>query len=115
MDTLINTSLIIALGIVILAAVVAAWQRWQGATPEERNVMVQQAVIRLVDAAEQLHPVAGAGQTKYGWVMNRLQKRFPDLDWDIAAEYIEAAVLELNRRKGATLYQHRNGSTDRNA
>lgn len=102
-DVLLTAGLII----VVLAGAVAAWLEWQKRTPAERAELVEDAVRRLVDAAEQLYPQAGSGQTKYGWVMNRLQKRFPGVEWETLGEYVEQAVLHLNAsrkvRQGASL------------
>lgn len=106
-DVLLTAGLII----VVVAGAVAAWLEWQKRTPAERADLVGDAVQRLVDAAEQLYPQPGAGQTKYGWVMNRLQKRFPGVEWETLGEYVEQAVLHLNaskRARGVGL----NGKTD---
>ena len=91
----------IGLIIVVAAALVLAWQQWQKATPEQRADLVAEAVRRLVDAAEQMYPQPKQGQTKFGWVMNRLAKRFPDVEWETLSEYVEQAVLRLNASKRA--------------
>lgn len=109
-----NIAIITGLVIVIAAGVMLAWIKWQQSTPEERERLVAEAVLRLVESAEQLYQTPGAGQTRYAWVMNRLTKLFPDRDWDTLAEYVEAAVHRLNERKAAIQgAAHRNGSVGR--
>ena len=41
------------------------------------------------------------GQAKFGWVMNRLAKRFPEAEWETLSEYVEQAVLHMNASKRA--------------
>lgn len=107
-DVLLTAGLII----VVVAGAVAAWLEWQKRTPAERADLVGDAVQRLVDAAEQLYPQPGAGQTKYGWVMNRLQKKFPGVEWETLGEYVEQAVLHLNASRKARYNASVNGKTD---
>lgn len=109
-----DTWLTIGLIIVVAAAAVALWLQWRNATPDERESMIADAVERLVEAAEQLFAMPGSGTTKYGWVMHRLSKRFPDVEWEELAEYVESAVLRLKTRQSITA-GHRNGATDRDA
>ena len=106
-DILMTVGLIIVVG----AAIALTWLQWRKATPAERSDMVAEAVQRLVEAAEQVYPQPRQGQTKFGWVMNRLAKRFPDVEWETMSEYVEQAVLHLNaskRARGAGL----NGKND---
>lgn len=107
-DALLTAGLIL----VIVAGAVAAYLEWQKRTPAERADMVEEAVRRLVEAAEQLYPQSGAGQTKYGWVMNRLQKRFPGVEWETLGEYVEQAVLHLNASRKARHGAPLNGRHD---
>ncbi len=104
--------LIAGLIVVLLAGAVAAYLEWQKRTPSGRADLVEEAVRRLVDAAEQLYPQSGAGQTKYGWVMNRLQKRFPGIEWETLGEYVEQAVLHLNAARRARHGAPLNGKHD---
>lgn len=111
-DILITASLV-ALAIVVAVYVVG---RWQTATPEQKEKIIADTVARLVEVAEQRFKTPGTGQTKYGFVMNRLVSQFPDSDWDLLAEYVEAAVHRLNERKAAIRStMHRNGAADYNA
>lgn len=112
--------MVIGLIVVVGVALVALWLQWQGATPAERETMIGDAVADmaaiLVDAAEQRLKGPGNGQTKFGWVLNRLQRRFSDMDSEVLGDYIEAAVLRLNERKTAIGGAgHRNGASDRHA
>lgn len=113
LNDILTIASIVAVAILILALY---WVRWQQATPEEREEMIAKAVARLVEVAEQRFKERGAGQTKYGYVMNRLVSQFPDSDWDTLAEYVEAAVHRLNERKVAIRTgMGRNGKTDHDA
>lgn len=104
-----STDLLLTLGLafVIVVAVVALYLRWRDASPDERRAMLADAVERLVEAAEELYPETGSGALKFGWVMRRLQRRFPAVDWEELGGYIEAAVLRLKTRQAL----HRNGVT----
>lgn len=113
LNDILTIASIVAVAILLLALY---WVRWQQATPEEREEMIAKAVARLVEVAEQRFKTPGAGQTKYGYVMNRLVSQFPDSDWDTLAEYVEAAVHRLNERKVAIRTgMSRNGKTDHDA
>lgn len=93
--------LIVGLVFVIVAGAAAAYLEWQKRTPAERVDMIEGAVRRLVDAAEQMYPQPKQGQAKFGWVMNRLAKRFPEAEWETLSEYVEQAVLHMNASKRA--------------
>lgn len=115
-EFLMTIGLLIAVGV----ALVALWLQWQGATPAERETMISDDIAEmtaiLVDAAEQKLKGQGNGQTKFGWVLNRLQRRFADMDAEVLGDYIEAAVLRLNERKTVIgSAGHRNGASDRYA
>lgn len=113
LNDILMTASLVALAIVVAVYVVG---RWQKATPEQKEKMIADAVARLVEVAEQRFKAPGAGQTKYGYVMNRLVSQFPDSDWDMLAEYVEAAVHRLNERKVAIRTgMGRNGKTDHDA
>lgn len=115
--------LTIGLIIVVGVALVALWLQWQSATPAERETMIGDSIAEmtaiLVDAAEQKLKGQGNGQIKFGWVLNRLQRRFSEMDSEVLGDYIEAAVLRLNERKTALRQAqgpgHRNGASDRYA
>lgn len=85
--------------VVLFIALALTYVQWRKATPEARMVMVEEAVRRLVDAAEQVFPQPKQGQAKYAWVMGRLQKRFPNVEWETLSEYVEQAVHHLNAIK----------------
>ena len=108
-----ETVLIETFGIVLLCFALVAfgwsiWRQWQRTPPGPgRTELVENAVRRLVEAAEQLYPQSGSGQARYGWVMNRLTRRFPDVDWDELTEYIEAAVHHLRGSRAARQAGHR--------
>lgn len=98
-----NSDILMIAGLILLFCLVGAltWLQWSKATPTERSELIEEAARRLVDAAEQMFPQPKAGQTKYGWVMNRLAKRFPGFDWEMLSEHVEQAVLYLNASKRA--------------
>ncbi len=50
----------------------------------------------LVNAAEQLNKVTGAGDAKKRWVIERLESYNMQIDEAKVSELIEAAVLEMN-------------------
>lgn len=50
----------------------------------------------LVNAAEQLNKVTGAGDAKKRWVIERLEDYNMQIDIEKVSELIEAAVLEMN-------------------
>lgn len=95
--------------IAICAGAVLAWLEWKKRTPAERAELITDEVRRLVDAAEQIYKEPGSGQTKYGWVMNRLSQRFPGIGWEQLGEYVEQAVHHLNAIKAARHGANTNG------
>lgn len=103
----VDTALITALAIALVVAGYAFYLRYRTATPDEIAALTR----RLVAAAEQQWQQPKAGQTKYGWVMGRLQRRFPDVEWEALAEYVEEAVHSLNTARAAYIY--RNGTAPR--
>lgn len=106
----ITIAAIIGLLIVVALAAWDYWQRWQTGDDSKRRQLIEAAVKRLVEAAEQRYKEKGSGVTKFGWVMGNLQKRFPMVAWEELAEYVEAAVLHLNRER-ARMLSYRNGTT----
>lgn len=83
----------------ILFALVVAYLvyiQWR----QESAAGLRDMVRRLVAAAEQLFDVPSSGKEKFAWVMARLVKRYPLVDWDILEEQIQEAVYELNNGKG---------------
>lgn len=105
-DVTMLVALFVALGIVGWFY----WQQWRQENAPQRAEMVEGAVKRLVEAAEQMYSAPGQGKTKFGWVMGRLQRRFPQAEWEELSEHLEAAVLHLNASRAARV-GHRNGST----
>ncbi|TXH52984.1 MAG: hypothetical protein E6Q97_14255 [Desulfurellales bacterium] len=106
-DTTIWVALVVALLIVLVAAGRVAWQWWNDANTHA----IAEAARRLVEAAEQQFREPKSGSIKFAWVTGRLQRRFPGVDWDRLAEYVEQAVLHLNTARAASAtYRHRTGS-----
>lgn len=54
-------------------------------------------LVELVDAAEQMFKEPGQGKERRAWVMGKIEQYLPDLDLDLAADLIEAAVYRLNQ------------------
>lgn len=100
-ETMTNTAVLVALFIIVTAALYALWLRWQSSNDAERRRLLAEAVHRLVDAAEQKFKEPGSGSNKFSWVIGRLTKRFPGVDWDTLAEHIEQAVHQLNASRAA--------------
>lgn len=98
--------------VVLFAAGALLWVRWQKASDAERGRLIEDAVRRLVEAAEQQFSEPGQGKVKFSWVMGKLQKRFPAVDWELLAEYVEQAVLHLNASRQARQGANVNGKHD---
>lgn len=106
----------VSLIIIVAAALWAVYQRYRQADAPQRTELVEGAVKRLVEAAEQMYQAPASGNTKFGWVMNRLIRRFPDEEWDDLSDAVQASVLHLNRDKATrNAIIHRNGATKSNA
>lgn len=97
--TILEIGSIVASLIALLAVGYEQWRRWRTGKAAPRQEQVTGSARRLVEAAEQLFREPGQGKLKFAWVMGRLQKRFPERDWDELVEYMEQAVLRLNRYK----------------
>jgi hypothetical protein len=96
---IVDVAMITGLAVVLLAIGWTVWQQWRQMDGPARAETVRGAARRLVEAAEQIYREPGSGKLKYSWVMGRLQRRFPDVDWDELTEYLEAACLRLNVQK----------------
>lgn len=110
-DTVTSVATTVSLMIILAALLWVAYQRWAVADTPQRQELVEGAIKRLVEAAEQIHNQPASGNAKFGWVMNRLVRRFPDHDWDELDELVQQAVHHLNRDKAMRdAIIHRNGT-----
>lgn len=96
--------------IVVAAGAVAGWRSWQNANETDRRAILAKAVKELVNDAEQSHAQPGSGTAKFGWVMNKLNERFPDVEWDELAGSVEAAVTAMHKEKAARSARNHTGS-----
>lgn len=86
--------------IAVIVLGVLAYIQWQKATPEQRADLLADEARRLVEWAEESFK-GDAGATKYGKVLNRIMRRFPDVDLAVLEEHIQQAVLHMNTAKAA--------------
>jgi len=111
-DTVTSIATVVCSIIVLAALLWVFYQRWRVADVPQRQEMVEGAVKRLVEAAEQMYKQPASGNARFSWVMNRLSRRFPDHEWDDLSDAIQAAVYHLNRDNAARdAIIHRNGVT----
>lgn len=90
MDNILLVATLILFVIVSIAWAYARWLDFAEADLHDRIAVIGQ----FVAAAEQL--LGGqSGKTRYQWVMERIQKRWPDADLEEMAIYVEAAVHRL--------------------
>ncbi len=106
----------IALGvaavIVVVAGALSGLRQWQNADDAKRREMIAKAVKELVLDAEQTYVKPKAGLAKFGWVMGKLSRRFPDVEWDELAGAVEAAVTAMRKEQISRSVRHRNGVHD---
>jgi hypothetical protein len=108
---LVEVAVVVAGLIIVLAMGWGFWQRYRQADAPQRTELIEGAVKRLVEAAEQMFGGPKMGDTKFAWVMNRLNRRFPDEEWDDLSDAVQSAVLHLNRDKATrNAIIHRNGT-----
>lgn len=115
-----NTGLYFAMGLVLLAGLLVWWSKrqptielpaWGGELLElgeiELPTTLPEAAAMILDAAEVAdHYVKAAEQLRktgklpedmrFPWVLERMQRLFPDLTEEELAEAIETKVMELN-------------------
>lgn len=102
-----------AVVLVATAAIYVGWQYWQDASIRQRRALVREAARWVVDAAELLHPTPGSGKTKLRWVLERLQKRFPEFDEAVLERQVERAVRMMNDREAVASSGRFNGQGPR--
>lgn len=98
LDTAIDVFLIVFGGIVAVGAAYATWQRWGGASLDEKLTMIEE----LVQAAEQMMGERGKrlpGTERAEWVIEQFRIRFPEVDLADVQIWLEAAVHRMNERR----------------
>lgn len=109
---LLNEVFMTALLLVVLAIFgVSLWGQWTKRTPEEKADLIAEEARRVVEWAEETFK-DDAGATKFGKVLNRLMRRFPDRDIAVLEEHIQQAVLRMKGSQAARTGASLNGKHD---
>lgn len=111
MELLTDIFMAAAMVVALVILGVAAWGQWTKRTPEEKADLIAEEARRVVEWAEETFK-DDAGSTKFGKVLNRLMRRFPDRDIAVLEEHIQQAVLRMKGSQAARTGASLNGKHD---